>query len=263
MKPSKPLFSPQPDAPRAPVALAVLLALGMAPAAHATVTNVCNITPGERTSAVFDSVMNPSAGEYVYSYEVCNSSEDQYFPISILRDWELPFDGSGEGQDIFTNVANIRDIVTPEGWDWAIEKRGVENEATGWEGSIEWQDPGDPFFDDKFADHEYVLHFYTDCFEGGGDGQQGSCPAGIDEGGLLGGFGFTADIAPGAAPYQASWFEEPPNTGDPAFPLASGIPNTAFASTVPEPGTLGLFAGGLGAVLAARRRRRRSSGYGT
>lgn len=239
---------------RAPLAAAVLMALGLAPTASQAVTTVgCpGQTSEERTSVVLDSAAD-SGGSYSYSYTVCNTSSSEYGSVvSLLRDWELPFDGVGTGQNITENNAAITSIVTPEGWSWSIEKDGDTTSATGWDGIIDWQSqgPGDPFyFDGKFLDHEYVLHFYTVAFEGGYE---------IGEGDSLDGFGFESTIGPGAAPYQASWLDALPSTGDPQFPLQGGLPDTfSSAPDVPEPGTLGLFAGGLGAAVFARRRRRR------
>lgn len=254
---------------RAPLAAAVLLALGMAPSAsQAAVTSACpGQTDQERTSVVLDSAVD-NGGSYSYSYTVCNTSTSDYDPVSLLRDWELPFDGVGQddgfgsNQEILVNNASITNIVTPEGWTWSIEKRDVPNFDTGWDGIIDWQDaasvpPGSEFyFDGQFLDHEYVLHFYTIAFEF----QEVIFQSGfeIDEGDFLMGFGFDSPIGPGAAPYQASWLNALPRTGDPQFPLAGGLPNT-FSTTpnIPEPGTLGLFAGGIGAAVAMRRRRRK------
>ena len=62
--------------------------------------------------------------------------------------------------------AGITDISTPEGWDWSIETRGVENDATGWDGQVAWQFPNDPFGvinGNDFTFQPQVLHFYTGC----------------------------------------------------------------------------------------------------
>lgn len=234
-------------------AIALFGALGLA-AGTSEAAAVFGSCPGttfgdERTSAVLDSVSG-GPGSWQYDYLVCNTSDFYNQPISLLRDWELPFDGVGSGQTITSNAAGITNIVVPEGWDWGIEKRGVINVSTGWDGIINWQNPTDPFYNPLYADHEYVLHFYTTCFEGEG------CFNAIDEGSSLDGFGFQSPIGPAPAPYQASWFEQPPRTGDPAFPLQGGIPDTFRTQQIPEPGSLGLLFGGLGALLVAANRRR-------
>ncbi|MCC6531579.1 MAG: PEP-CTERM sorting domain-containing protein [Burkholderiales bacterium] len=232
-------------------AIALFGALGfVSGASEAAIIGCTGTTAEERTSAVQDDVTGSGSG-FRYRYLVCNTSDSYNQPISLLRDWELPFDGVGDGQNITSNAAGISNIVTPEGWDWAIERRGVSNGFTGWDGQITWQNPTDPFYNPVYANHEYVLHFYTRCFEGEG------CFFGIGEGGSKDNFGFDSPIGPAPAPYQASWFEQPPRTGDPAFPLQGGIPATfQVLQAVPEPGSLGLLAGGLGALLLAAGRRR-------
>jgi hypothetical protein len=243
-------------------------------------------TAGAPTSAVTDLVTDNGDGSFLYEFRVCNTSAfgqqpgDDFF----IRDWELPFIGTENallnGSDsAFDNDANIRNVFAPEDWTWGIE---TENDPdffnTGWEGIVRWTDAGDPdngippdpFYDPIFdpdvntaidrdgSGNALVLHFYTQCeFD---EVSFTRCDRPIAPGQGLGIFGFTAAFGPGAAPYQASWVQIPPRTGDPAFPLAGGTPlSPSLQVQAPEPGSLallGLGVGALGAAAAVRRRRK-------
>jgi len=246
-------------------------------------------TTESRTSAVIGASEDLGGGAWQYRYRVCNTSFDFYGEFgSIMIDWELPyFDDAG-----------IRNVVTPEGWNWSIEQVGVANPVTGWgmtdndnDGDVDdddaiplWTVDGDPWkeiFDTAYGSAaanpfnavEQVLHFY---FDGRLEAASTDEPNGqveptffcdfIFPGEECEGFGFDADFGPGDAPYQASWLDEPVQTGDPAFPLndqtGGGIPNSPSiqrqTNDVPEPGTLALAAlAAPAAGLAVRRRRAR------
>lgn len=229
-------------------------ALGMAPqAALAAFTDSCpGLTGQERTSAVLSDVQLGAGanGTHVYNFKVCNTSgggegEMQY----LLRDWELPYDPQG----------GITNFVTPVGWNWAIETIGVANNQTGWDGQEPtWKDPDDLFHDPRYQNLDQVIHFYT-CDSMSCYGEGAWAPA-LTPGEELAGFGFESPFGPTNAPYQASWFWLPPRSGDPAFPLAGAdTPGLVDVSAVPEPGGLALFAAALGAMMAARVRRRETS----
>ena len=217
----------------------------------------CPGQSGFQTSQVLDAVDPLGNDRFDYGFRVCNTSLEGEFGGPLLRDWELPWFGSGSGKDITQNDSDIQNIATPEDWDWSIEQIGSENVATGYDGSANWQVPGDPMkiiFDNFFGgaannpynDVTHVLHFWTECFEGGG------CIDPDD-------FGFEAGFDSTNAPYQASWEDLPPQTGDPAFPLGVQPTNPAIQqalNNIPEPGTLAMLAAGLGAMGLARRRRK-------
>ena len=73
-------------------------------------------------------------------------------------------------------------------------------------------------------------------------------------------FGFDSSSAPVDGPYESSWSDSGRKPGDPPLPLhydavtGSGLPPFE-ASSVPEPGTCFLLAGGLVALAVTRRRR--------
>ena len=196
-----------------------------------------------------------STGSVSYNFTVCNTSSDFNERESrfLLRDWELPWDHTATGA-----ITNIR---VPAGWGWKIEKIGERNDATGWDGELPtWFDPSDPWYDPRYLglDQE-VLHFYTcgderTCY--GTDPNSTSAPA-LEPGESMAGFGFDSPFGATSAPYQASWVQEPPRSGDPDFPFARLVgPNTpGLRNQVPEPTGLALFALGLGAAMAARARR--------
>ena len=206
----------------------------------------------ERASHVEDNVIDNSDGTWSYEFTVFNDSSfsgDGGFEQPLIRDWELPF---------FDDMG-IAGIVQPVGWAASIETIGVANETTGWDGIAAWQTPGDPWkdiFDDfygssaanPFNDPDgQVLHWYTECFD-----EVQTC---ILPGDSLTGFGFDADFDEGQAPYQASWFLQPVQTGDPAFP-APGLPNSPSINPVPLPGAAVLFSFGLVGLAGVARRRR-------
>jgi hypothetical protein len=233
-------------------ALALFGALGTAQAASVASCPGQSNNPSVPSSWVLsDTIVSP--GSVSYNFTVCNTSADFNERESrfLLRDWELPWDHTAPGA-----ITNIR---VPDGWGYTIEKIGVRNDATGWDGALPtWFDPSDPWYDPRYLglDQE-VLHFYTcgderTCY--GGEGPFG--PA-LQPGESLAGFGFDSQFSATSAPYQASWVQEPPRSGDPDFPNARLVgPNTpGVRNPVPEPTGLALFALGLGAAMAARARR--------
>jgi len=243
---------------RSAVLPATLLALGLTVAQPAS----AGIAGGwTRNSQVTDAVSDNLNGTWTYNYTVHNTSANDGGPDfqPFIVDWELPW---------FSD-AGISSILSPAGWAHAIEDVGVANPTTGWGGVANWQDPADPWYagaSSPFTTVTQVLHWYR-C--GGnqpsafvaaalvvGDGCSESFGDAIAPDDDLSGFSFVADYDETAAPYQASWQFQPPRTGDPAFPLGGGIPNSPMASAVPEPGVLGLL--GLGLLLLTTRRRQSS-----
>jgi hypothetical protein len=232
--------------------------------AHAGVAAQCpGVQVGNpQASAVLSNTFATGGNNFSYNFTVCNLSDGDFFGGGdevqfgdAIRDWELPWDPAAD-------VSNIR---TPDGWSWMIETRGVENEATGWAGEIEWQDPDDDFYDPRYANHTQVLHFYTGC---GGFQETALLQSSVNDdavdcrflrnawifpnGDSLSGFGFDAPIGPTNAPYQASWVELPINTGDPDNPGAALTPGF-FATPIPEPSSIALMSL---ALLAAGRRKK-------
>jgi len=235
------------------VAVASSLLLGSI-AAQAGVAPTCpGIVQGAtQASAVLSDTFQQGAATS-YNFTVCNLSDPSVGDgevgfAGVIRDWELPWDPN----------AGIDNIRVPFGWDWQIETRGVTNADTGWGGVIEWQDPNDPFYDPRFADHTQVLHFYTSCGRpiandftasltndsavGCNQLPQEWIPAGTNN--QLSGFGFDSPFSETNSPYQASWLFLPVNTGDPAFPQPGAAFSPSFfapASTIPEPTSLALM----------------------
>lgn len=213
-------------------------------------------TGWERSSHVEDNVIDNGDDTWSYEFTVFNDSFFSgygSFDEPLIRDWELPFFGD----------MGIAGIDSPSGWFSSIETIGVANGATGWDGVAAWQTPGDPWkdiFDDFYGSEAanpfndpdgQVLHWYTQCFD-----EVQTC---ILPGDSLAGFGFDADYAPGQAPYQASWFFQPVQTGDPSFPTA-GLPNSPSINPIPIPGAALLFSFGLAGLVGVARRKRSRSG---
>jgi len=229
----------------------------------------------DRSSLVEDDV-SESGGVFTYNYTVINTSTRcaEFGPgcdfheggDPLIIDWELPY---------FTDSSiNLASIQSPDGWDWAIETIGTANFATGWDGVANWQDPADPWYagpDSPFTTVTQVLHWYVtdplacdpfvgvDSFTGSASVAAVTCDGilPIDSVNFidahqdrLSGFSFEAAFDSTAAPYQASWFEYPVETGDPAFPLGGGIPNSPSlnrddGTQVPVPAPLLLIAAAL------------------
>lgn len=226
--------------------------LTLAGAAHADWT---------RSSWVADTVVDNGNGTWTYAYTLQNTStgaiENDVDDTPWIVDWELPWFGD----------MGITDITSPWGWSYAIETIGTPNAFTGWAGVAAWQDPADPWYagpTSPYTTGTQVLHWYSQCFTGfidGGDGGIGcewNLQNGIAPEQELNGFGFTANYAPTAAPYQASWATTPVMTGDPAFPAAGvpASPSVTGQSTgqVPEPGMLALLGlAGLAGILTRKR----------
>ncbi len=249
-------------------AVALLGSLGMLTAGEAAAVAVTGTCPDQkdysesRQSVVLSAVAadTPDPGIYEYGFKVCNISgfpgEGQ--PEFRLRDWELPYDP----------LAGIFNITAPEGWNWSLENVGESRQETGWgidgpgSATPTWLNPADPFYDPRYVGLTQVIHFYTcegvsECY--GPDFNSDAIAAGDERSG----FGFRSPFGQTNSPYQASWVDVFPRSGDPDFPNLTGpggpnSPGLIDPSAVPEPNGLALFALALGALLAGRGRRKKS-----
>ena len=172
-------------------ALGTLAAMGVTPQADAGAAIQCPGDPLCQRSLVTDDVADLGGGNFLYTYTVWNTSAPGG---DIIVDWELPY---------FSD-STITNILSPPGWDWAIETIGVPNPFTGWQGVAEWQDPGDPFYegpDSPYTTGTEVLHWYT-CFGEFGETCFGEnvFPNAIFPGNNLSGFGFEASFTPIGGP---------------------------------------------------------------
>jgi hypothetical protein len=238
-------------------------ALGLAGAQSSALAAVAPFCPdgpfaGQQSSIVTSGTEEISPGVWQYTFRVCNMSDRE--GGDLIRDWELPY----------FRDAGINNIQTPFGWAFNIEAVGTPNDATGWDGTAQWQQDGDPWkaiFDaayggaalNPYNTNTEVLHFYLDqlpTFAALAIEVDESCGF-IFPGEGCNSFGFTSTFGPTDAPYQASWVANPPRTGDPSFP-GSGLPNSPSVQRqiIPEPTGLALLAAGLPALFAIRRRSR-------
>lgn len=258
----------------------------------------------DRTSAVFGASEQIDGDTWRYGYRVCNTSRSGDFyngaEGSIMIDWELPYFADAGITNFATPqgwAASVEDVgVVNPSTGWGMTDNDLDgvfgiDQETGDpldpDDAIPlWTVDGDPWkaiFDEAyggadanpFNDVEQVIHFYW-------VGELAEVAA-VSEvlvqstidvpfcglifpGEECVGFGFDAAFGPGDAPYQASWLDEPVQTGDPAFPLGDeaggGIPNSPSiqrqTNDVPEPSTLTLaMAIAPAAAIAGGRCRRR------
>ena len=186
-----------------------------------------------RSSVVLSQVTSGSPN--TYQFKVCNTSnsgegEGQF----ILRDWEMPYDP----------LAGITGLVAPAGWGVTIEIIGEANANTGWDGETPtWFNPLDDFYDPRYLGLTQVIHFYT-CAPSptterrtcDGDESQNDLDGPLlFPGDGLAGFAFQSPFGATGAPYQASWVQIPPRSGDPDYPTPGGPNSPGLRSPVPEP----------------------------
>ncbi|MCP3867852.1 MAG: PEP-CTERM sorting domain-containing protein [Gammaproteobacteria bacterium] len=215
----------------------------------------------------------------------------------VIVDWELPWfdDGDIDTLTIDTPVGWLWGIeqvgmANPEhGWggiaDWqtAGDPWNYFLNGFGPDGATPIDNGLTNAQADAFLNVQEVLHWYIDPQFWDASGCNGTVPAngvqgcswgweidgeedpittfGIFPENSQGGFGFDA-MAPTdiSAPYQASWFDLPVETGDPPFPGAGNLgpsigQTSALQPTVPEPGVLALLAAGFAGLGWGGRRR--------
>jgi len=201
------------------------------------------------TKSHVTSNVSETADTWNYTYTLFNDSYEGIgpsAPMPIIVDWELPW----------FDDANITNIISPVGWTYSIEKIGIEDIATGWNGKADWQDPSDPLYQGKtspFTTVTQVLHWYCDPQD------YAIYPNGYPTGTYIGSlavFGFTSSYSNSGAPYQSSWVGLWHWTGDPNTPLTGvpGSPDTLGSTPVPEPATMLLLGSGLVGLAGFRKK---------
>jgi hypothetical protein len=226
------------------VAAVAFLLLAAYPAQAATV--VCF-----PTSTVV-SAMNMNAGVYHYGFTLTNTSDcsggGQQWPMII--DFEVPL----QSQDSVSN------ITEPDSWSYSIltsaqfeSQFGITN-PFGSPYVLHWYDPlavdvtsaswQKSIVPIGFAAYYDSVTYTADVYEDSAV------------------FGFDSLSGPVNGPYESSWSNSGRKPGDPPLPLqngpvtGSGLPPFS-PSSVPEPGTCFLLAGGLVALAVNRRYGRR------
>ncbi|MGI9457466.1 MAG: PEP-CTERM sorting domain-containing protein, partial [Aeoliella sp.] len=215
------------------------------------------------TSRVDATVTDNGDGTFLYEFEVFNTSDD-FFPSGsgaspagggggggggggtpLIVDWELPlFDITDIDESSITSSSNWGfEIVTDHDAIVAPNNEDVWTYNAASDPIAQAGDYGpNP---EVFNTPPVIIHWSTDF--------AGEPVAPIFPGGSRSGFSFLSDYSSLGAPYQASWFFLPQNTGDPPIPdSAFGTPNSPArqaAQGIPEPSTLVMVGFGVLSLL--------------
>ncbi|MDJ0632988.1 MAG: PEP-CTERM sorting domain-containing protein [Xenococcaceae cyanobacterium MO_188.B29] len=242
-----------------------------------------------RSSRVDSNVTDQGNGEFLYEFEVFNTSGFGYGygeGDEIIVDWELP---------IFSlDDLDVDSITSPQDWTFEIVERdgtiayspdtsliGTDslffNNPAGPYGQYEWDyiAADDPLLiaepdlygpnPEVFETPPFIIHWYTLSAD---DEEIGFFPINpIFAQDSLDGFGFESEFTSINAPYLSSWFFLPPVGGDPPIPGGAGFgtPNSparqqaqSITTPVPEPGSvLGLLVVGTGIVASRLKKKTR------
>jgi len=205
-----------------------------------------------RTSRV-DGTVTQQGSQFLYEFEVFNTTGYGGGGQELIVDWELPFFSLSD--------FDLNSVTSPVGWRHEIianptdantqtryyNNDGGEGGSEGPYGQYAWDYDfaNDPLLDPNqggdpnlygpnpgvFNAPPFIIHWYTwdadlECFNQNFQLTQDEIDAGfcqvatspvnpIGEGQSLDGFSFVSDFSSRNAPYLASWFREPPTQGDP------------------------------------------------
>lgn len=199
------------------------------------------VTHAGVASRVDATVTDQGDGTFLYEFTVHNTTPNANCEVcDLIVNWELPIFA-------ITDLVDLTSVTSPEGWEFEIIELAVNpnasttyyNNPNGPYGQYRWNwDPAnDPTLDptqggdpaaygpnpDVFVNPPILIHWFTT------DVLAASPANPIFVGGSLNGFSFRSAFSQAPAPYQASWFQLPPTTGDPPIPnqpFFFGTPNS-------------------------------------